>query len=390
MTSLNNIPTPDPLAQRHSEQLLDLIMQKISANNGKITFADYMECCLYQPGLGYYSAGSHKLGAQGDFTTTPEISSLFSRSLVNHIEDVFEQIENNTILEFGAGSGKMAIELLKELEIKNKLPDYYYIIEVSANLQKRQEEEINISIPHLKDKVIWLSSLPENFIGVIVANEVCDAMPVHRLHFKSGQVKECYIGQVDGELCYLEDKLSSPEVLQYCEIIKPLIGNYTLFTEINLTAKAWIASLADSLKQGVLFIIDYGYSQASYYHPQREKGTLMCYYQHQAHDNPLILPGLQDITAHVDFTSLAQTALDNNLEVESFQSQADFLLAGGITELIPAHEQCDESVYLQQVTEIKQLTHPSAMGETFKTLTLSRNLAEVLIRSQLGDRRHSL
>jgi len=390
MTTLDNIPTPDPLAQQHSDQLLALIMQKIAAANGKISFADYMECCLYEPGLGYYSAGSYKLGAQGDFTTAPETSSLFSRSLANHIEDVFTQIESNNILEFGAGSGTMAIELLKELETRNTLPSYYFIIEASADLQQRQEIAINKMIPHLKDKVIWLQSLPDNFTGVIVANEVCDAMPVHCLHFANGLVKERYIGQVDGKLSWLEDEISSPKLLEYCASIAPLIGNYELFTEVNLASQAWLASLADSLQQGAIFIIDYGHSQASYYHPQREKGTLMCYYQHQAHDNPLILPGLQDITAHVDFSSLAQTALDHNLDVEGFQSQADFLLAGGLTDLIPDQSQCDELSYLQYTTEIKQLTHPSAMGETFKALTLSRKLKDVLTRSQHSDRRYSL
>ena len=390
MTMATKVSVPDNMAQQHSDQLLALIKDEIARAGGKINFAQYMHLCLYTPGLGYYSAGSNKLGTGGDFTTAPEISSLFSQTLAHHIKDVFSQLEQPNILEFGAGSGKMAVDILLELERLQLLPQNYFIIEASADLRLRQQKQVEENIPHLSHLVQWLDQLPKKFSGVVLANEVCDAMPVHCLHFNNGQAKERYIGQVDGELSWLEAEISSPELFQYCEAITPLIGDFELFTEVNLAAKAWLASLADSLKQGAIFIIDYGHNQASYYHPQREKGTLMCYYQHQAHDNPLLLAGLQDITAHVDFTSLAQTALDNNLDIVSFQSQADFLLAGGITELIPDHEQCDELTYIQLATEIKQLTHPSAMGETFKTLTLSLNLDEALIRSQLGDRRYKL
>lgn len=389
MIVADKLPAPDPIAQQHSEQLLMLIKQKTALANGKISFADYMQLCLYTPGLGYYSAGSHKLGVKGDFTTAPEISDLFSRTLAHHIKDVFQQIQQPNILEFGAGSGKMAIDILQELERIHNLPEHYYIIEASADLRQRQQQAVKTTIAHLADMVIWLDTVPDNFTGVILANEVCDAMPVHCLQFKNGKVRERYIEEYDSELRWCDGELSQPQLAQQAAEIQPLIGDDDYITEINLAAPAWLASLADSLQQGAIFIIDYGYPKTNYYHPQRSSGTLMCYYQHQGHDNPLILQGLQDITAHLDFTALAQTAIDNDLEVSGFQTQADFLLAGGITELLAPNDSSDEFL-LQQANEIKRLTLPTAMGEVFNVLSLTRNLEELLPRLQLGDRRYSL
>lgn len=386
----NKLPVPDPIAQQHSDHLLTIIKQKITEAGGKITFAEYMQHCLYLPGLGYYSAGSYKLGGQGDFTTAPEISALFSQTLAQHIRDVFSQLIRSDILEFGAGSGKMAVQILKELERQSCLPEHYYIIEPSADLRQRQKLLITEELAHLRDRVIWLNALPENFIGVIIANEVCDAMPVHSLHFQNGEVKERYISVENDQLQWCEDELSQEDLLRHANSIQALIGDIEVITEINLASQAWLTSLSDCLQQGAIFIIDYGYPKADYYHPQRHDGTLMCYYQHQGHGNPLILQGLQDITAHVDFTGLAQIAFDNGLDVDGFQSQADFLLAGGITELANRTEKNDEMSLFKQATEIKRLTLPSEMGETFKVLTLTRALNHPLPKCQLADRRHSL
>jgi len=299
MNLTTSLPVSDSIAQQHSEELLTLIKLKITEAGGKITFADYMQLCLYAPSLGYYSAGSHKIGFGGDFTTAPEISSLFSRSLANQIIDVLNQLDQGNILEFGAGTGKMAVDILLELKIKRSLPKYYYIIEASADLRQRQSKVIHNVIPELESLVIWLESIPENFIGVILANEVCDAMPVHRLHFNNGACYERYIVNIEDQLQWLDDALSQTDLVEKVIEIDAFIGDLDYFTEVNLAAQAWLASLADNLQQGSVFIIDYGYPQAVYYHPQRNKGTLMCYYQQQGHDNPLVLVGLQDITAHV-------------------------------------------------------------------------------------------
>jgi SAM-dependent MidA family methyltransferase len=390
MTFSNTLPAPDSIAQQYQEQLLSVIKQHITDASGKITFADYMNLCLYAPGLGYYSAGSQKLGQQGDFTTAPEISPLFARTLSRHIRDVFQQLKQANILEFGAGSGKMAADILNELENNQCLPERYYIIEASADLRQRQQHTVKTMAPHLADKVTWLDTIPKNFVGVVLANEVCDAMPVHCLQFEADKISERYIENSGQQLQWCTGKLSQPHLAKRAAEIQSLISDGDYLTEVNLAAEGWLASIADNLQQGTIFIIDYGYPQATYYHPQRTNGSLMCYYQHQGHDNPLILQGLQDITAHVDFTALAQTGIDNGLEVAGFQSQADFLLAGGITELTSSYDDTDELLVLQQASEIKRLTLPTEMGENFKVLTLCRNIEQLLPRSQLGDRRYSL
>ncbi len=388
MTTPATLPAPDTIAQQHSEQLLSLIHDEIDRAGGKITFAQYMHLCLYAPGLGYYSAGSQKLGQHGDFTTAPEISPLFSRTFAHHIKDVLQQLDTPNILEFGAGSGKMAATILSELADNNCLPEKYYIIEVSADLQDRQHRTVQELCPQLADKVVWLSQFPTDFVGVVLANEVCDAMPVHIVHFKQGDIFERYIERGNGALQWCDAELSHANLASHSAEIQNLIESDYL-TEINLAAEAWLHTIADNLQQGAVFICDYGYPKADYYHPQRSEGTLMCYFQHQAHADPLILQGLQDITAHVDFTLLAQTASDNSLDVAGFQSQADFLLAGGIVELNLA-ENLDDFAMLQQASEIKQLTLPSTMGEKFKVLTLSKNLDQLLARCQLADRRYTL
>ena len=368
-----------------------VIQQHIIDAGGKIPFVDYMQLCLYTPGLGYYSAGNQKFGQHGDFTTAPEISPLFSQTLARHIQDVRQQLPEFNVLEFGAGSGKMAGDILLQLDKDGALPDHYYIIEASADLQTRQRQYLAQNIPDLFKKVIWLEQLPEQFVGVIVANEVCDAMPIHRLHFDQAAWHECYVTIDDDVLQWLEAPVSNATLTQRADLISQDDSQADYFAEVNLAAEGWVASLADCLKQGAIFIIDYGHDRASYYHPQRSHGTLMCYYQHQGHDNPLILPGLQDITSHVEFTALAEMAQASGLDVEGFQTQADFLLAGGVTELLDELSSDNVTIdTLQHTIAIKRLTLPSEMGETFKVLTLSKGLPDILPRLQLADRRYSL
>jgi len=381
----------DPLAQAHSDRLFAVIQQHILAAGGKIPFADYMQLCLYTPGLGYYSAGNQKFGQHGDFTTAPEISPLFSQTLARHIQDVRQQLPEFNLLEFGAGSGKMAGDILLQLEKDGALPDHYYIIEASADLRFRQQEYLRLAIPKLFEKIVWLEQLPEQFIGVIVANEVCDAMPIHRMHFDQTAWHECYVAIDDGVLQWVDGPVSNEALKRRVDLISRDDSQVDYFAEVNLAAEGWVASLAECLKQGAIFIIDYGHDRASYYHPQRSQGTLMCYYQHQGHDNPLILPGLQDITSHVEFTALAEMAQAPGLDVEGFQTQADFLLAGGITELLEELSSDNVTIdTLQHTTAIKRLTLPSEMGESFKALTLTKGLPELLPRLRLADRRYSL
>lgn len=384
------IAAEDPLAQQVSDRLKSLIMTNIEKQGGWISFADYMQACLYQPGLGYYSAGSHKLGQGGDFTTAPETSSLFAYAFAIHFGDVAAQLESYELLEFGAGSGRLAVDLLQQLSKLNRLPERYLILDISADLRQRQHELINKELPDLVSRVDWVSAIPDNFCGVMIANEVCDAMPVHLLSFSEEGMKEQGIGADNGEFLWQQKEIDNPLLLAKAEQIHQVIGTQNYLTELNLTATDWLASVADKLKQGALFIVDYGYPFNEYYRPDRTQGTLRCYFRQQAHDNPLILPGLQDITAHIDFTALAEAAHASGLDVAGFQEQSDFLMAGDITIFAAELEHNSDTLdWLRHSSALKQLLLPGAMGHQFKVLSLTQNISP-LARLQLNDRRYQL
>lgn len=390
MTNELTIAAADPLAQQHSDKLKALIVAEIEKQGGWISFAEYMQRSLYQPGLGYYSAGSHKLGEGGDFTTAPEISGLFGQAVACHIADAGRQLNDFLLLEFGAGSGRLAVNILQQLSRLDCLPERYLILETSADLQQRQQILIKKRLPELAEKVEWLSSMPENFTGVVMANEVCDAMPVNLLDFSETTVAEQGVGLGENGFEWQPRPLNNDRLKTRAGLIRRQIGSQDYLTEVNLSAEDWLQSVADSLQQGVVFIIDYGYAFEEYYRPERRRGTLRSYYQQQAHDDPFLLPGLQDITAHIDFTALAETAHTAGLDVAGFHEQADFLLAGDITSLAAEVEQQSEPLeWLQYSTQLKQLLLPGAMGHQFKVLSLSRDI-EPLPRLQTGDRRYQL
>ncbi|MCX4192394.1 class I SAM-dependent methyltransferase [Methylophaga sp. OBS1] len=390
MTDSITIAADDPQAQDYSDQLRQQIAARIKQQGGWLSFADYMHDCLYRPGLGYYSAGSHKLGAGGDFTTAPELTPLFGRAIAFHIADVGCQLGRFDVLEFGAGSGKLVIDVLLQLDTLNCLPDHYFILETSADLQQRQKAVVKTQIPALADRVVWLTDLPCDFQGVVLANEVCDAMPVHLLTFTEDNVEEQGISLSQDEFTWQSRAIDDPRLLEIATDIRQQIGDQVYRTEVNLFARDWLLSVADRLSQGAIFIIDYGYPFAEYYRPDRIQGTLRCYYRQQAHDDPFVLPGLQDITAHVDFTALAEQALSSGLDVAGFHEQSDFLLAGDITLLAAQLEQESNPVdWLQHSAALKQLLMPGAMGHQFKVLSLCRDL-DLLPRLQRQDRRYQL
>ncbi len=387
MKANSKLPAPDMLAQQHSAELERLIVEKIQAANGKITFADYMQTCLYQPGLGYYSAGLSKIGAAGDFITAPEISPLFSQALARHIADVLTQ-SGGDCLEFGAGSGKMAGDILLQLAQWQCLPAHYYIIEASADLRVRQQKYLSEKLGALFDKVVWLEQLPASFTGVVLANEVCDAMPVHSLVFEEVGIFERYVGWDDQQLVWQSGPLSAPALAAKAALISPLLPNQPFCCEVNLYAEAWLGSLTAILEQGAIFIIDYGHTARDYFHTSRAAGGIRCHYQHHVHNDPLILAGLQDLTAHVNFTDLAEAAHQVGLNVVGLQSQSDFLLAGEMLNLAQ-QQSLDDFQQLQQSAALKRLLLPEQMGTIFKALTLSKNLPP-LPRCQQGDLRWQL
>lgn len=390
MNNKHTLSAVSPEAQQHSDALKKLIKKQIQSEGGSISFAKYMHTCLYAPGYGYYSAGSHKIGEQGDFTTAPEISSFFGYSIANHITDVFAQKTEKHILEFGAGSGQLAIDIMVYLEKSHDLPEFYYILEISADLRQRQQQYIRQLLPELIDRFVWLDELPEQFEGVILANEVCDAMPVNLIKIKDHQLYERHVGLNNNHFAWRDVAVTNNELKQQGTRLQTHISTDIYETEIHLATQQWLRTVAQSLKKGAFFIIDYGYSFNTFYNDERKQGTLCCYYRHQLNDDPFYLPGLQDITAHTEFTTLADIAFEQGLDVAGFHEQSDFLMAGSITDIAAEfHNDMASADWLQQSAGLKQLLMPSQMGQQFKVLSLTKNL-ELLARLSLNDRRYQL
>lgn len=372
---IDTLPSPDPITKEHSERVLAHIRHTI-LQEGPISFARFMQLALYTPRLGYYSAGTRKFGEAGDYVTAPEISPLFSRCIARQIAQILLDLAGSDILELGAGSGVMALEILRYLsEIKAPF-EHYYILEVSADLRERQQQLLYQQAPQWLHKIEWLDCWPTTPInGAIIANEVIDAIPVHKFMIQNGP-KEYFVTWKDERLQWL---LAEP---QHDELRKQIMALQIDFangyeSEINLMLPSWIASLADHLECGLALLIDYGFPRHEYYHPDRSTGTIMCHYHHRAHTNPLIYPGIQDITTHVDFTTVADAAADHGLTVSGFTHQAAFLLNCGITDfMMQAHDTITQYQLSQQ---IKRLTLPSEMGELFKVIALTKNYSESLL-----------
>ena len=374
------LPTPSAVAQAHSDRLVATIRAEIEANGGWISFARYMERALYAPGLGYYSAGAAKLGAAGDFVTAPEISPLFARTLARQAQQILTAV-GGSILELGAGSGRLAGDLLLELEAIDALPERYAILELSANLQGRQRETIARTAPHLLPRVYWLNALPTRWRGLVLGNEVLDALPVHLVVNDGGVWRERGVTCQDG-FRWRDASIDSP-ALAAATAALPDHSDY--LTEINLAAPKLIATLAAVLDAGALLFIDYGFGRREYYHRERSAGTLMCHYRHHSHADPFFLPGLQDITAHVDFTAIAEAAIDHGLALQGYTNQARFLVNCGITGLIQSVLPEDAANYLPMAAAVQKLLSPAEMGELFKVIALGRGVPSVLLGFAAGD-----
>jgi SAM-dependent MidA family methyltransferase len=381
------LPDPDPAAQAHSLQLAEVIRQRISQKGGAIAFHEFMQLALHAPGLGYYSAGSRKFGAEGDFITAPETSPLFARCLARAIQPVLQSLPQQQVLEVGAGSGVMAAGILQELTALHSPPDRYTILELSADLKQRQAA----TLQPFTERVIWQDNLPEKFSGIVLANELLDAMPVHRVIWHQGQLQECYVAWEQDRFIWQTGPVSDPRLHTRFDDIVAQVGELPdgYVTEFNLAAEDWIKTLGAQLQQGLLLLIDYGFARHEFYHPQRLQGTLMCHYRHRAHDDPLILVGLQDITAHVDFTAMADSALTAGLQVAGYTTQAHFLLGSGLTELV-TQTPGDAAQQLHLANQIKRLTLPQEMGELFKVMALTKNLRVKMPGLMVRDLRNSL
>jgi len=372
----SSLPLPAADARAVSDALLAKIHKRIAEGGECIPFDDFMAAALYEPGLGYYSNGLMPFGEQGDFVTAPESGKLFARCLARCIASALEQLEQGVVMELGAGSGVLAVDLLGELKKLGALPERYYILERSAAMRALQERRLNGQLPEFVQRVEWLDTLPADPIsGVVFGNEVADALPVKRFRWHHGQVSELGVGWQNRQLSVCErcgDDVQK-RVRQLARIGR-WEGDYQ--SEYCPTLPAWINSLTDILAQGLLLLIDYGYGCAEYYHPQRSMGTLMCHYRHTAHDDPFWSPGLQDITAFVDFTAIAEAATAAGMQLEGFASQARFLLACGIDQLMAESDTANTRQFLKLGNEAKRLMLPGEMGERFKAIGFSRKLLQ--------------
>ncbi len=384
------LPIPSAEAQTRSQQLTTLIQQKIAQSGGWIDFATYMHMALYTPSLGYYSGGSVKFADSvkggGDFVTAPQISPLFARTLARQAAQIVHVTQGN-ILELGAGTGKLAADLLLELQRLNQLPQQYFILEVSDYLRQIQLEKLQALLPaDLLKNVVWLNTLPSDFVGLIFGNEVLDAIAVH-LVYQSQQI------WLERGVAYENAFIWQDKPLSHADFIKhvsayPLPNDY--LTEMCPAANGLVASLAQTLKQGVILMLDYGFGAAEYYHPQRNTGTLMCHYQHQAHSNPLLNVGLQDITAHVNFTAIAETGLANGLSLAGYCNQASFLINCGMLDILSETSPSDINAYLPLATAAQKLLSPAEMGELFKVIAMNKDVDATLIGFKTGDKAHML
>ncbi len=370
-----DLPEPDPEARAHSERLAALIRNEVVCAGGALDFARYMELALYAPGLGYYSAGMTKFGAAGDFVTAPELGFVFARCLARAVAPTLRETHGD-ILELGPGSGALAVELLLELERLDALPLHYRLLERSADLRERQRVALVQHCPHLQNSIEWLDAPPATpWHGVLIANEVIDALPVRTFALNDDGLIERMVGVGEHDQFAWHER---PADAQLSHLVTQAVGNIDDLprpyrSEICTILKPWLAEVTQSLEQGTAWFIDYGYSRADYYAPHRRTGTLRCHYKHRAHDDPFFLPGLQDITASVDFDALAQAGMTTGFQVAGDVSQAQFLIEHGLDEVFAQAyaEAPDEAARYRLAQEVKRLTLPGQMGEVFRVMGIA-------------------
>ncbi|WP_350016164.1 SAM-dependent methyltransferase [Rhodanobacter sp. IGA1.0] len=384
------LPEPGADERAHSDHLLQLLREQI-ASHGPMPFAQYMERCLYAPGLGYYSAGRTKFGEAGDFVTAPELGELFAGCVVNAVQPVLAMLgEQADFLELGGGSGAFAESALKALAAAGSLPRNYLILEPSADLRERQRERLLANLPAgLNARVQWLDRPPEqDWHGVLFANEVIDALPATRFSMRDGEVFEEHV-VLDGEgRLKRTDRPADALVAGAVRHVERDLGaefadGYR--SEILPQLPYWVQAVAGSLVAGLMLFVDYGYVRREFYLPERDDGTLMAHYRHHAHNDPLYLPGLNDLTASVDFTALAEAGNSAGFGVAAYLPQAQFLIGAGLQQVFEdAHQKApDEHARYRLSQQVKRLMLPDQMGERFQAMLLARGLEALPLPAEL-------
>jgi SAM-dependent MidA family methyltransferase len=383
-----DLPEPTAEARAASELLGAVITAEIAARGGWMSFARYMELALYEPGLGYYAGGTQKFGDHaegGDFLTAPEITPLFAQALARQVAQVLSA-SSPMVIEAGAGSGRLAADLLPALDALGCLPKRYRILEVSGALRARQQATLAQLAPAYLERVEWLDTLPEHFSGCLLGNEVLDAMPTHAVSWGEDDcIEEIGVAIEDDRLIEAARPAAGAllSAAQALSIEGPWRG------EISLAVRAWISDLSRRLEQGALLLIDYGLPRHELYHPQRNGGSIRCHYRHRVHQDAFWYPGMSDITSHVDFTAVAEAGFDAGLEVLGYCSQANFLLNCGIGELL-GEVGAGDTATLRARGAVNVLLSPNEMGELFKVIALGRGVPGPLRGFARSDKVHTL
>jgi len=366
----SSVPEPDADARAHSDRMRAEIARAIEAAGGFLPFDRYMQMVLYAPGLGYYVAGARKFGSAGDFVTAPELTPLFGRTLAAQVDLILDATRRREIVELGAGSGKLASDLLNALAAIGKPASRYLIIEVSPELRERQRATIGRLAPSELKRVEWTLRLPDRIEGAVVMNELLDAIPVHLVARRGGAWFERGVSLESGRLIWAERPLRDARLTAVAAMRFPAYGDYA--SELNPAAEALVEHVGRRLEAGALLIVDYGFPRAEYYLPERNGGTLIGHYRHRAHDDPFLWPGLSDLSAHVDFTAIAEAGERADLTVAGFTTQASFLLACGLLDRLRETGAPESLAYLREASAVQTLTSISRMGELFKVLALVR------------------
>lgn len=383
---MTTLPQASASALATSQALSAQLCQQIDNAGGWIPFSQYMEQALYAHGLGYYTAGSRKLGAPGDFVTAPEITSLFGATLAHQIAELLPQTAG-TLYEFGAGSGRLAVDLLRELEAIDCLPAHYAIMDLSPDLIERQRATLSTELPHLLERIEWLTQLPEQLDGVIIGNEVLDAMPCELIYWNP-EPQQRGVSYNAAGFIWQDRTIQDPWLQQHALQLDIHAEQY--LSEINLNNLAFIRTLATQLRRGAILLLDYGFPQSEYYHPQRHMGTLIGHYRHHTIDDPFYLPGLMDLTSHVDFSAIAQTGIDAQLELIGYTNQAQFLINCGITDILQRLDPDDIKTWAPQAGAVQKLLSPAEMGELFKVIGFGKGVRIDWQGFSQGDRCHTL
>ena len=375
-----NLPVPDAAALALSQRLVERVAAAIRASGGWISFAQYMEMVLYEPGLGYYSNPGRVFGADGDFVTAPELTPLFGATLARQVGEWLQDSRLRaapTVLEVGAGSGMLAVQLLNALDNAGWHGLRYQILELSAERRHHQRQTLTSLAPGLLARVEWLDRMPTHFRGVVVGNEVLDAMPVQVFAWQPQGTEELGVSWVDGHLAWAARPAGEMLARDVDVLIKRQLHRQPGYrSELCPAQGAWLTTLADHLDAGVVLLLDYGFPETEYYHPQRDRGTLMCHYRHHSHTDPFLWPGLNDITAHVDFSALARAGVAAGLVPIGYASMASFLLNAGILDELSALPREPEKFWFAQAQAVQMLLSEAEMGELFKVIAFARQMGE--------------